>query len=261
MNDCETNHWQDEACARAFWDQHLAVPYQEMLRDTAAWLAPRPGERWLDLGCGCGQVTGLLWRLGGGQVEEIVSLDCNPVNAEAIARLRGRLGGAAHSRIRFVAGDFSAGLPQFADQAFDGIVSGLAISYAEHRDPATGRYTDQAYNGLLAELARVLRPGGRLVFSVNVPDVRFWPILWKSLRQAFRLSKPLKALGNGLRMQGYGHWLRREAEKGRFHYLPFEEIARRLTALGFESVQHRLTYADQAYLVQARRAVTSQRVA
>ena len=30
----ETNHWLDESCARAFWDQHKAAPYQELLHDT-----------------------------------------------------------------------------------------------------------------------------------------------------------------------------------------------------------------------------------
>lgn len=253
MNDEEKNYWQDEACAHAFWDQHLALPYQELLRDTAAWLAPQPGERWLDLGCGGGQLTDLLWRLSGGRLAEIVSLDCNPVNAEAIARLQTRLQGPAAGRIHFVTGNFSAGLPQFVDRTFDGIVSGLAISYAEHRDQVTGQYTDYAYNLLLAELFRVLRPGGNLVFSVNVPDVQFWPILWKSLRLALQLSEPFKALVNGLRMQAYGHWLRREAQRGRFHYLPVEEVAGRLEALGFVAIQYRRSYADQAYLVQARR--------
>ena len=253
MNEREMNHWREEACARAFWDQHLALPYQELLRHTASWLTPQPGEHWLDLGCGSGQLTGLLWRLSGGRLAEIVSLDCNPVNAEAIARVQRRLGEPAAGRIRFVTGDFSAGLPQFADGTFDGVVSGLAISYAEHRDPATGRYTDRAYDQLLAELGRVLRPAGHLVFSVNVPDVRFWPILWKSLRRGRRLSKPFRALVNGLRMQAYGRWLRREARRRRFHYLPAEEIARRLERLGFVGFRYRLSYAEQAYLVQARR--------
>lgn len=81
----------------------------------------------------------------------------------------------------------------------------------------------------------------------------FWPILWKSLRLALQLSEPFKALVNGLRMQAYGHWLRREAQRGRFHYLPVEEVAGRLEALGFVAIQYRRSYADQAYLVQARR--------
>ena len=42
----EVNHWHDDACAQAFWDQHKAVPYDELLQDTTAWLLPQPGDRW-----------------------------------------------------------------------------------------------------------------------------------------------------------------------------------------------------------------------
>jgi ubiquinone/menaquinone biosynthesis C-methylase UbiE len=250
----ESNHWLDEKCARAFWDQSKALPYQELLQDTASWLEPKPGERWLDLGCGSGQLTAALWQRGQGRLGEIVAVDCNPVNGPTLLKMAQRLSPAPKpEQIRFACGNFSEGLPQFAPEAFDGIVSGLAISYAEHRDPATGRYTDHAYNRLLTELWRVLRPGGRLVFSVNVPRPRFWPILWKSLRLAFRVSKPGRVLLNGLKMQGYGRWLKKEAARGRFHFLPVEEIAARLTGLGFEGLTHRLSYAGQAYVVSARK--------
>jgi ubiquinone/menaquinone biosynthesis C-methylase UbiE len=252
MATVEKNYWLDTACAQAFWDQQLALPYQELLRDTARWLDVRPGARWLDLGCGCGQLTALLWHQSGGQVGEIVAMDCNAANAAAIEKLKRRLlRGASPDRIRFAVGNFSDGLPQLADQDFDGIVSGLAISYAESRDPATGSYTDAAYDHLLAELCRVLKPQGRLVFSVNVPRVRFWPIFWKSLRQAHRISKPAKALVNALRMQRYGRWLQREAERGRFHYFPIAEIEQRLRWVGFASIQWRLSYARQAYVIAA----------
>lgn len=262
MADREKNYWLDEACARAFRHQYLALPYQELLRDTASRLEAHPGERWLDLGCGAGNLTALLWQQTGGRPEEVVALDCNPANAEAIARLRRRLvPQASPEQVRFVHGNFSDGLPQFGPDAFDGILSGLAISYAEHRDPHTGQYTDHAYNRLLAEMYRVLRPGGRAVFSVNVPRVRFWPILWKSLRQAFHLRNPGRALVNGVRMQLYGRWLVREARRGRFHYLPIREIEARLRTIGFEDVSHQMSYAGQAYLVSARKPVKASQAA
>ena len=44
------NYWPDSKCAKAFWSQHELPPYQELLRDTTAWLDPKPGQRWLDLG-------------------------------------------------------------------------------------------------------------------------------------------------------------------------------------------------------------------
>ncbi len=250
MTRMDKNYWLDQECARAFWDQRLAMPYQELLQDTARQLDIRPGEQWLDLGCGCGQLTALLWQQSGGQIGEIVAMDCNAVNLEAIEKLKRKLSAAGQSPpIRFVAGNFSAGLPQFADGTFDGIVSGLAISYAESCDAVTGRYTDQAYNRLLAEMFRVLKPAGRLVFSVNVPNVRFWPIFWKSLRLAFRISKPVKTLINVLKMQTYGRWLQREAERGRFHYFPIGEIQQRLREVGFQEFRYCYSYARQAYVV------------
>jgi ubiquinone/menaquinone biosynthesis C-methylase UbiE len=250
----ETNYWLDERCARAFWDQHLAPPYQDLLRDTARWLEAEPGEHWLDLGCGAGHLTAALWQQTDGQLAEVVALDCSPANAGKVDKLRRHLITVpGPDRLRFTIGNFSDGLPQFADNRFDGVVSGLAISYAEWRDPTTGQYTDFAYNRLLAELYRVLKPGGQLVFSVNVPAPRFWRILWKSLRTAFRLSKPGKSLLNGLRMQGYGHWLRRQAQRGRFHFLPIEQIEARLRRVGFVGVRHRLSYAGQAYVVAAHK--------
>jgi SAM-dependent methyltransferase len=262
MAEADVNLWLDEGCARAFWDQRWAVPYQELLADTARWLDPRPGERWLDLGCGSGQLTALLWRLSGGRLAQIVAQDCNPVNAEAITRLKARLQPTPRpGQIEFLAADFSPGLPQFPDASFDGIVSGLAVCYAEYFDPRAGRYTDEAYNRLLAEMHRVLRPGGRVVFSVNVPRPRWWRLVWKSLGVAFRTSKPIRLLLNTLRMQRHGRWLRREGRRGRFHFLPAEEIERRLTAVGFAGIRSRLSFAGQAYLVGATRAVSASRAA
>jgi ubiquinone/menaquinone biosynthesis C-methylase UbiE len=253
----DTNYWLNDECARAFWDQHKALPYQELLQDTARWLDPGPGERWLDLGCGGGQLSAVLWQKSQGRIGEIVAMDCAAVNAEAIAKLTPKLAPPPRpEQIRFELGNFSDGLGQFETGSFDGIASGLAISYAESKDPITGTYTDHAYNRLLAEMQRVLKRNGRLVFSVNVPEPNFWSIFWKSLRLAFRVSKPGRVLLNALKMQKYGRWLRREARRGRFHFLPLPEIAGRLQQVGFQAFKYRLSYAGQAYLVYAVKAAT-----
>jgi ubiquinone/menaquinone biosynthesis C-methylase UbiE len=250
----DENHWFDESCARAFWDQRHAVPYQELLRDTVAWLAPRPGERWLDLGCGCGQLTTQLWQQSAGRLAQVVAFDCASVNAEAIDRLRSTLAPTpAEGQLMFQTGNFSDGLPTLPSATFDGIVSGLAISYAESRDE-TGRWTDAAYNRVLAEAYRVLRPGGRLVFSVNVPSPRFWRILWRSLWKGLRTAHLGRVLLNALKMQRYGSWLKREAARGRFHYLPLEGVLARLEAAGFVGLEHRRSYAGQAFIFRAHKA-------
>jgi SAM-dependent methyltransferase len=102
------------------------------------WLAPEPGLRWLDVGCGNGAFT-----------ERLVER-CAPVSVEGIdpseeqlafARARAAARGA-----RFRQGDAMA-LP-FPDNTFDAAVMPLVIFFVPA--PAQG----------VAEMARVVRPGG-----------------------------------------------------------------------------------------------------
>jgi SAM-dependent methyltransferase len=102
------------------------------------WLAPKPGLRWLDVGCGNGAFTEML-------VER-----CAPGSVHGIDPSEAQL---AHARTRsalrvaqFRTGDAMA-LP-FADDTFDAAVMPLVIFFVP--DPAKG----------VAEMARVVSAGG-----------------------------------------------------------------------------------------------------
>ena len=103
-----------------------------------AWLAPRPGLRWLDVGCGNGAFTEML-------VERCAPLSVHGIDPSeeqlAFARTRPALRDAQFSQ-----GDAMA-LP-FADDTFDVAVMPLVIFFVP--DPATG----------VAEMTRVVCPGG-----------------------------------------------------------------------------------------------------
>jgi ubiquinone/menaquinone biosynthesis C-methylase UbiE len=250
------NYWPDSRCAKAFWNQHELPPYQELLANTIAWLEPRRGERWLDLGCGSGQLSRALWVQSRGQVAEIVGTDCAALNEKAYRILRQTVRPrCTRNQIRFLTADFSRGLPGWEDARFHGVVSGLAIQYAEAYCEATGQWTKDGYDLLLAEDCRVLRPGGRFIFSVNVPEPSWGRIAWRSLGGTFRARKPLRYLQKAWRIWRYGSWLRRESRRGRFHYLPREVIVRKLHLAGFDSIEQRLSFAGQAYLFRCRKPV------
>jgi len=102
------------------------------------WLAPSPGQRWIDVGCGNGAFTELIMQRCA--PVEVQGLD--PSDAQlAFAQTRPGASGAV-----FQPGDAMA-LPFPAD-CFDTAVMALVIFFVP--EPAKG----------VAEMARVVRPGG-----------------------------------------------------------------------------------------------------
>lgn len=122
-----------------FFNAYYARP--EMLR-----LAGNvSGRRVLDAGCGSGPLSAALLAKGAG----VTGLD---VSAAMVELARRRLGDDADVHVA----DLAAPLP-FADAEFDDVVTSLVLHYLE----------DWAVP--LAEFHRVLKPGGRLLVSVNHP--------------------------------------------------------------------------------------------
>jgi SAM-dependent methyltransferase len=112
------------------------------------FLSATPGPEVLDAGAGQGTMSVRLERLG----FEVTSTD---VSGAAVAVLRERLAGDVEQAS-------VADLP-FADASFDGAVLGEVLEHV-HDDV-----------GALAEIARVLRPGGSLALSVPANPKLFGP--------------------------------------------------------------------------------------
>ena len=115
-------------------------------RLTLAALAPRAGERILDAGCGTGYYLSKIGAAGARCVGSDLSRGM---------MLRAR---AIHPDAVLVESDLDAPFP-FRSESFDAVLSALV---SEH---ITG------IGGFCREVARVLRPGGRFVWSVFHPDL------------------------------------------------------------------------------------------
>jgi len=128
-------------------DEFLASGEAEIaavLHEAARWGLPRGRERALDFGCGAGRLTQAL----AAHVEHAVGVDVAPGMIETAQRLN-RKG----ERCEFVLNEQQA-LP-FANASFDVVYSVIVL---QHMPPELQR-------GYVAELSRVLRPGGLLVFQ------------------------------------------------------------------------------------------------
>ncbi|TCC61217.1 class I SAM-dependent methyltransferase [Kribbella pittospori] len=105
------------------------------------------GRRILDVGCGAGPLSAALRDRG-------AIMSGFDVSSAMIELARRRLGEDADLTVA----DLAKPLP-YADAAFDDVVASLVLHYLED-------WTEP-----LAELRRVLKPGGRLILSLNHPIV------------------------------------------------------------------------------------------
>ena len=111
------------------------------------WLAVGPDSSLLDVACGSGGTTLRIARLRGC---DVLGID---IHAQAVATARTaaeRMGLASHAS--FQETDGAKRLP-FQDGSFDALICVDAVNHLPNRP------------GVFAEWARVLRPGGRLVFT------------------------------------------------------------------------------------------------
>ena len=124
------------------YDRRWSFYVEQTLRETLSRLELEPGESLLDVGCG----TGVLLKALSTSVHNATLAGADP-SPEMLKVARKRLDEAVR-----LEESPAENLP-FADASFDVVVSANAFHY--FRNPL----------GALAEMARVLRPNGRLVLT------------------------------------------------------------------------------------------------
>jgi SAM-dependent methyltransferase len=164
---------------------------------TLSLLPPVQGRRVLDAGCGPGIYAE--WLVDHGA--EVVAFDLSP-NMVHLARQR--LADRAH----LFQADITRPLDMLADQTFDLVLSPLVLDYVRDWAP------------VFREFARLLRPGGYLVFSAGHPcadfyrpadancyfDVEYLTMEWTGFAIPIRMSwfrRPLSAVINPLIATGF----------------------------------------------------------
>lgn len=183
------------------------APRVEQFAARVSDFCPRAGSI-LDLGCGTGEIAAAIARRGYGVTACDIAEDMLQVARRRWARMP--VGWLSLRQ------DWTA-LP-FEDSSFDGIVASSVFEYLADLD------------GVVRELARVLRPGGILVFSVPNPCNRI-----RKVERLFRSRFILRAVRPWAgRIRGAKPYLAYlQLSRNRFGALQWESI---LNAAGFEAV-------------------------
>jgi SAM-dependent methyltransferase len=130
-------------------------------------LPPLKDKSVLDLGCASGYYIDHAFAQGAAAVTAV------DIARGWLARLEAR---SPDPRLRLVQADISEPMPFLADTTFDVAILSLVIHYIRHWEP------------LLAELYRVLKPGGRVVISTHHPQFT-WKLFHRDdLRDVFEVE-------------------------------------------------------------------------
>jgi ubiquinone/menaquinone biosynthesis C-methylase UbiE len=232
-----------------FWTRYFTVydtlnqarPYQAMLARQLELLAPGEGERALDAGTGSGNFAAALSRRGA----VVVGIDfCEP----AFELARQKAPGA-----RFEFGDLTRPLA-FPDNSFD-LVACSAVLHVLSRD-------EQVF--ALRELARVLRPRGRLMVTAFANGFSAIQVYLETLRAerdatglvaAARLG--LRYSWNTLRILYYVWRIQRQHRQGSYAYVDEAILGNLLSGAGLEPRSVERTLAGQCVTALAVKQISA----
>jgi SAM-dependent methyltransferase len=159
---------------KPIWDEHsdrafaqMQVPLDRQLAPLGhraqAALAPKPGERIADIGCGTGQTT-LELAAAVGVTGKVLGLDISPA-CLAVAKTRA----AQTPQIEFILGD--AQEFAFPPKSFDAVFSRFGVMF--FADPTTA----------FRNIRTALKPGGRLTF-----------VCWRDPKEVDLLALPFNTV-------------------------------------------------------------------
>ncbi|HUI83756.1 MAG TPA: class I SAM-dependent methyltransferase [Candidatus Binatia bacterium] len=152
------------AIARAI---HLDLTHPQVLYGRALRRYVRPGVKWLDVGCGYQILPD--WAMPLEEQRQLVSSAAMLTGADVDIRIKD------HPLLTYRVEALGGALP-FRDQSFDLVTANMVVEHVEDA------------RSFLADIHRVLRPGGRFLF--HTPNILFWLMLLAYITPEF-VKKPI----------------------------------------------------------------------
>jgi len=241
----ELKFWEDYSII--YPNLEKAKPYTNLSKSIFKMLEPKENEKWLDVGCGPLRVSELIWKKSDGKVGSIEAIDIILKPAQDKLTKLTKQGIYLPIRARYAS--ITDSLP-YPDNYFDGIGANLVLPYVVDFVGQKGR---DAFEGVLREMFRVLKPGGHMVWTTPVHGVKFFLVFVASLPDMLNIyeyiaHKDITRIQQGTRILKHALAIQNKGKSGIYTFLQKNELQALLRKIGFTAFAWERTFAQQTWV-------------
>lgn len=137
----------------------------------------------------------------------------------------------------------------FQNDDFDGITANLVLPYIIHHTDKVGV---KAFEKILMEIFRTLKPGGQFIWSTPKKGVKFWKVFIASKEKIFGFdSKERLFYGPALLKQALK--IQDKGRRNKYHFLDVNEIKKILFDIGFTQIEFYNAMAKQVNVIKCKK--------
>ena len=224
-----------------------STPYQNLIDDFFNFLTFNINDNILD----CGAGSGLIVKRILDNEKYIASIDALDVSEIMLSHIKDKLKDLDNNledKVNLILHDLSYKL-KVEDEKYDKIISNLVLTYITTHE---GEFGEEALEGVLSDMYRVLKVNGSFVWSTPIKDVSFLKVFIASGKDMLDL-KNYKRLYYGPMILKHALEIQRKGKEGLYHFYEKDKIESILLRIGFKNIKFKKTFADQAWVVSCKK--------